>query len=168
MGNLDYGTIYDLNDLDDFDDYDDFDLEAFLNGEYSIDESDNEKLYDTVVFDNGSIIEIRNALKIKDANGDPALAVDFHWENNSGKKSSAMWDFGITASQNGKLLTITWPASNDPDVDMTNYSKDVAAGDKIDFQVVFKLANESDPVSVMVKDMVSGSSEKAGCTFTIK
>ncbi|MBO4236014.1 MAG: DUF4234 domain-containing protein, partial [Firmicutes bacterium] len=107
--------------------YSDFDLEDYMNGNYS-DMYDDEYVFDTIVTDDGSLLEIYDAIIIKDANGDPAIAVEFHWENNSDSKNSAMWTFDIAAEQNGVPLTMSWPAAGDPDIDMKNYSQSIFPG----------------------------------------
>lgn len=164
-----FENSYDYSYYEDFeyDDMEDFDIDEFLNGGYSDYTIDEEGLFDMFITEDGSVLEITDAMVIKDVNGDPAIAVEFFWQNNSDRKTSAMWSFDITAEQDGAPLTITWPAPDDPDVDMNNYSQEVDKEEAIMFQVVFKLADKS-PVRVIAKDVVSGGNNKAACTFTIE
>ena len=134
---------------------------------YDYDYDEDEFLWDMLIDNDGSILEIGDAVVIKDVNGDPAIAVEFHWENESDQALVPMWTFDITAEQDGTPLTMTWPATGDPDVSMANYSSEVRPGKGIDFQVVFKLADETADVDVVVRNIVSGLSDRAGCTFTL-
>ncbi|MBQ7246038.1 MAG: DUF4234 domain-containing protein [Firmicutes bacterium] len=152
----------------DYEDMEDFDLEEFMNEGYADYTIDEEGLMDILFTEDGSILEITDAMVIKDVNGDPAIAVEFYWQNNSERKTSAMWNFDITAEQDGTPLTITWPKPDDPDVNMTNYSQDVDKDESTTFQLVFKLVDETTPVRVLVKDVMSGGNNKAACTFTIE
>ena len=165
-----FENSYDYSYYEDFDyeDMEDFDLEEFMNGGYADYTVDEEGLMDILFTEDGSILEIMDAMVIKDVNGDPAIAVEFYWQNNSERKTSAMWNFDITAEQDGTPLTITWPKPDDPDVNMTNYSQDVDKDESTTFQLVFKLVDETTPVRVLAKDVMSGGNNKAACTFTIE
>jgi len=149
-------AIYDFNDLDDFDwDMDDFD-------------DDYAATFGSDATFDGAVVQIMDAVKIQDANGDPALAVTFSWENMGHEKSSAMWEFYIEATQDGSALETTWPKNGDPNVtEMENYSKNIEGGESTTFQVVFKLVNESDDVQVIVEKLLSGDGNKACCIFTL-
>ena len=155
--NYNYDYDYDFNDFN----IDDFNLEDF---DEFIDMDEGGIMSEIAMFDN-SYIEIVNAYKTTDANGDPALLVDFHWENFGEERNSAMWVFDIKATQNGQVLESTMPAPNSSAIDMESYGVEVGPFEGRDFQLMFKLLNESDDVQVTAKEFLSNSNSTAGCLF---
>ena len=152
------GVVYDFNDIEDFD-WDDWDIDDITSDMTSFGEAAN--------FGDAGV-KIMNAVKVKDSNGDPALAVTFSWGNYGDEKTSAMWIFDIEAYQDGQKLETTWPANGDKNVTMMeNYSKNLKPGDETSFQLVFKLLNEDDDVQVSVEKLLSSSEEQAVCIFTL-
>lgn len=156
-------VIYDLDDWEDYD-WDDFDLDDIdiddITNNYSFSGTD-------ATFD-GAVVQILDAVKVKDINGDPALAVRFSWDNMGDAKASAMWTFDITAYQDGHKLEVTSPMNGDSNVtEAQNFSKNIEPGDDTTFQVVFKLVNDKDDVQVEVGKILSGDGNRAVCTFTL-
>lgn len=159
--NYDYNYDYDFN-LDDFGfgdfDFDDWEGVTEFDSAISVGES--------AVFEDAEV-EIVKALKVKDINDDPALAVTLRWTNLSDEETSAMWMFMIEARQGDYPLYTTWPKLGDKDVDINSYSKRIATGESLEFQMLFSLDNESEPVDVSVMPFLNNSGTKADCRFTL-
>ena len=93
-------------------------------------------------------IEIKDATKMYDFDGKKAVVIDLNWTNKSDEEASALWVFSILASQGEKELQTTWPNYNEKDVSMEEYLENIEPGESLDFQVMFEVENDTDPIKV--------------------
>lgn len=107
-------------------------------------------------------IEIKDAFKTTDYEGNPAIVVTYNWTNNSDETTSAMVTFLEKAFQDGIQLETAFLYDVDG-YDPDPYMADIRPGASLDVQQAFVLRSAS-PVEVEVNELF-GFSEPVTKTF---
>lgn len=112
-------------------------------------------------------IEIKSSRLTEDFEGKKVIVVTYGFTNHSENATSFMVAVDDEAYQNGVGLNQTLFVKDSDPYDSGNQTKDIKTGASIDVEIAYDLNDETTPVEVEVKELISFNDSKVTKTFEI-
>lgn len=113
-------------------------------------------------------LEIKTARLTKDYEGKKVIVITYGFTNNADNAAAFTWTFDDKVYQNGVSLEKCYVIADGDPYDEANQNKEIKNGVSLDVEVAYVLNNDTTPVDVEVKELISFSDKTITKTFDIK
>lgn len=113
-------------------------------------------------------VEIKSARLSKDYEGKKVVVVTYGFKNNADNATAFTWAFDDQVYQNGVGLEKCYVMDDNDPYDSANQDKQIKKGVSLDVEVAYVLNDDSTPINVELKELISFSDKTITKTFDIK
>lgn len=113
-------------------------------------------------------VEIKTARLTKDYEGKKVVVITYGFTNNADNATAFTWAFDDKVYQNGVSLEKCYVVADGDPYDEANQNKEIKKGVSLDVEVAYVLNNDTTPVDVEVKELISFSDKTITKTFNIE